>query len=169
MVQIDEPVLEGMCAPWKDGVVGKLCGKSIGYNTMRDRLSRVWKLMAGFEIIDIGNDFFMVKLEEEVDRNKEMDEGPWMIFDRYLTAQTWSPEILSPTVKIDKTLVWICFPGLNVLYYDESILMALAAAVGNPVKVDQNTLEVNHGRFARICVEVEYEGVVQKFLVQSRV
>lgn len=53
-----------------------------------------------------------------------------MIFDHYLTVQCWSPAFISPTAKIERTLVWIRFPGLNLFYYDESILLALAAAVG---------------------------------------
>jgi hypothetical protein len=32
--------------------------------------------------------------------------------------------------------------------------MALAAAVGKPIKVDSNTLDVKRGRFARVCVVI---------------
>lgn len=52
-------------------------------------------------------------------------------------------------------MVWIRFPGLNLYFYDESILLALAGAVGKPVKVDSNTLDVRRGRFAHVCVEVD--------------
>lgn len=154
-VIIDESVFEGLCAPWKDALVVKLLGKSIGYNTMKDRLTRLWKLSAGFEILDIGNDFFMVKFDTEVDRCKVMDGGPWMIFDHYLTVQVWSPNFMSPSAQIEKTMVWIRFPGLNLFFYDESILMALVAVVGKPIKVDSNTLDVRRGRFARVCVEID--------------
>lgn len=154
-VYIADVVFDGLCAPWQDVLVVKLLDKRIGYNTMRDRLTRIWKLQAGFEIMDIGNDFFMVKFDIEPGRLKVMEQGPWMIFDHYLTVQTWLPEFMSPVAKIDKTLVWIRFPGLNLVYYDESILMALAAAVGNPIRVDSNTLDVRRGRFARVCVEVD--------------
>lgn len=97
----------------------------------------------------------MVKFEEEADRAKVMDEGPWMIFDHYLNMQTWSPEFMSLVAKIDKTIVWIRFPGLNLIYYDERILLTQAAAVGKHVKVDSNTLDVRRGCFARVCVEVD--------------
>lgn len=86
--------------------------------------------MADFDIMDIGNRFFMVKFDNAVDRWKVMDGGPWMIFDHYLTVQCCSPAFISPTAKIERTMVWIRFLGLNLFYYDESILLALAAAVG---------------------------------------
>lgn len=105
MVHIADSVFEGLCVPWQDMLVIKLLGKHIGYNTMQDRLTRIWKPIAGFEIMDIGNGLFLVKFDSKCDRTKVMDEGHWMIFDHYLTVQTWSHEFISPTTKIDKTMV----------------------------------------------------------------
>lgn len=105
MVKINDEVFEGLCAPWKEALVVKLLGKSIGFHTMRDRLHRIWKLLAGFELMDIGHGYFMVKFDLEGDRTKVMEEGPWMIFDHYLTVQRWTPEFASPTTKIDETMV----------------------------------------------------------------
>lgn len=85
---------------------------------------------------------------------KVIDKGPWLVFDHYVTVQLWSPDLISPKAQIDKTLVWIRFPGLNVFYYDESILLAMAAVVGRLAKVDTNTLDVKRGSFASVCVEM---------------
>lgn len=104
------------------------------------------------DIIDL---FFMVKLDDENDRKKVMEGGPWMIFDHCLAVRRWTPDFHPEHTKIDKTLVWVRLPGLDLLYYEESFLMALASAVGTPVRVDRNTLGVARGRFARVCVEIE--------------
>lgn len=101
MVHIDESVFEGFYAPWQDALVVSLLDKTIGYNTMKDKLTRLWKLSAGFDIMDIGSSFYMVKFEEEVDREKVMDEGPWMIFYHYVTVQTWTPDFISPKANIE--------------------------------------------------------------------
>ncbi|XP_045798039.1 uncharacterized protein LOC123892283 [Trifolium pratense] len=154
MVHINDSVFEGLDAPLKDALVVKLLGKNIGFHLMKERLQKIWRLNAGFDIMNIGNGFFMVKLDSIDDRTRIMDGGPWMIYDHYLTVQCWSQEFASPTAKIDKTMVWIRFPGLNLFYYDESILLALASAVGRPIKVDSTTLDVRRGRFARVCVEI---------------
>lgn len=51
--------------------------------------------------------------------------------------------------------MWIRFPGLNLVYYDESfLLLAMELGVGTPIKVDSNTLKVEHGHFAHVCVEI---------------
>ena len=67
-------------------MVVKLLGKSIGYNVMKGRLTRLWRLTVGFDIMDISNNFYMVKFDTGMDKTKVMEEGPWMIFDHYLTV-----------------------------------------------------------------------------------
>ncbi|KAH1213844.1 hypothetical protein GmHk_14G041722 [Glycine max] len=155
IVHIDDSVFNGLYAPWQDALVVKLLGKNIGFQAIKDCLTRIWKLVAGFDILDIGNHFYMVKFDTTEDRQKVIDGGPWMIFYHYLTVQTWTPDFISPTTKIDKTMVWVCFPGLNLIYYDESILLALARAIGTLIKVDSNTLDVRRERFARIYVQID--------------
>ncbi|PNX57420.1 zinc ion binding nucleic acid binding protein, partial [Trifolium pratense] len=135
--------------------VVKLLGKNLGYNTMKNKLENIWKLMGGIELMDVGNAFYMVKFDGEEDKNKVINEGPWMIYDRYLTVRQWTPNFNASTAKIDKTMAWIRIPSLNLVFYDESVLWAIASMVGNPIKVDLQTLKVARGRFARMCVEVD--------------
>ncbi|MCI25113.1 hypothetical protein A2U01_0046302, partial [Trifolium medium] len=142
--------------PWKDALVIKLLGKKLGYNMMKKKLETTWKLVGGIELMDIGNAFYMVKFDGEDDKNKVINGGPWMIYDHYLAVSLWSPTFNAATATIDKTMVWIRIPSLNlVYYYDESLLWALASMVGNPVKVYLHTLRVERGRFARMCVEID--------------
>jgi hypothetical protein len=152
---MDDKLLQDLCNPWKEALVIKLLGKNVGYNMMKDRLKTLWKLTGGFEIMDVDNGFYMVKCELLADREKIMSAGPWMLFDHYLAVARWTPDFAAPQAKVEKTLVWIRFPGLNLLYYDESVLLGLASVVGTPIKVDTNTLKVERGRFARICVEID--------------
>lgn len=57
--------------------------------------------------MDISNGFYMAKFDIEPDRAHVMEDGPWMLFNHYLTVLRRSPEFASPTTKIDCTLVWI--------------------------------------------------------------
>lgn len=83
-----------------------------------------------------------------------------MIFDHYWAVTNWNLNFVSPTAKIDRTMVWIRFPRLNLVYYDESFLLSMASAVGKPVKVDRNTLKVARGQFARVCTKVDLTQLV---------
>jgi hypothetical protein len=109
------------------------------------------------EMLDVGYGFFMIKFDLEADRDKVINGGPWMIYDNYVAIRPWTTDFISSQVKINKTLVWIRFPSLGLEYYDESLLLALASAVGTPVKVDLHTLDVSRGKFARVCIEIDLD------------
>ena len=52
--------------------------------------------------------------------------------------------------------MWIHFLGLNIVYYDESVLRVLVKEVGRPVKVDVNTANYAWGKFANAYMEVDF-------------
>lgn len=155
MFTVDKNMIEELSQPWKDALIVKRLGKPLGFNAMKAKLASTWKLIGGFDIMDVGNGFFMVTFEQDDDRNKVINEGPWMIYDHYLTVRTWSAEFNSSKATIDRTMVWIRIPSLNLVLYDESLIWTFASVIGKPVKVDLHTLRMAKGRFVRVCVEVD--------------
>lgn len=78
-------------------------------------------------------------------------------------------DFVSSEVEIDRIMVWIRFPCLRMEYYDENVLLALAAAVGKPIKVDTKTMEASRGKFARVCMEIALDQpVVGRFRFRER-
>lgn len=75
-----------------------------------------------------------------------------MVFDHYLTVKTWNPDFISPA---EKTKPWYGYVIMNLVYYDESILLALASAVGHPIKVDNNMKDFRRDHFACVCIDVD--------------
>lgn len=63
MIHIVDWVYEGLCAPWQDALVIKLLGRNLGFQILHERLTRLWKLFAGFEMLDIYNGYFMIKFD----------------------------------------------------------------------------------------------------------
>ena len=59
-----------------------------------------------------------------------------MIFDHYPSICSQYPKFKASKAVVEHTLVWIQFASLNPYYYEESFLFALAAVVGNPMKVE---------------------------------
>ncbi|KAL5699090.1 hypothetical protein ACHQM5_030038 [Ranunculus cassubicifolius] len=47
-------------------------------------------------------------------------------------------------------------PSLSQEYWDEEILMSIAMGVGNPMQVDEKTLNRNFGYFAQVLVDVDF-------------
>ena len=96
MVYLANTMNKKLSIPWKDALTVKQLGKRIRYVTMRDRLKAGWRLSGGFEIVDIGHGYFIVKFDLEEDRLKVIDRRPCMIFYHYLEVQPWTLKFASP-------------------------------------------------------------------------
>lgn len=44
MFHVDKKIIEEFSIPWKDALVIKLLGKTLGYNIMKTKLATVWKI-----------------------------------------------------------------------------------------------------------------------------
>ena len=134
---LDSRVLEEANAPLMGALVVKLLSKDIEFMAMRERLKRLWKPSGGFELMDLGHGFYLLKFDLEEDKSKVLDGGPWMLFDHYLSVRFWTPQFVASLAPISKTR----FPCLNLGYYDEKIMKSLANIVGKQAKVDIHTIK----------------------------
>jgi hypothetical protein len=82
-------------------------------------------------------------------------DGPWFIYDHYLTVQDWKPNFNPMSDTIKEVAVWMRISGLPIEYYDSQILSFIGNHVGKTVKVDKNTLTQERGKYARLCVQVD--------------
>lgn len=103
----------------------------------------------------VGNDYYMVKFDFPEDKTKVMEGGPWMINGKYLAVKRWSPSFNPCESCFGRTLIWIRLSALNLMYYEESSVTAIAQAIGTPVRVDLTTQTLERGRYARVCVEID--------------
>ncbi|KAJ1425768.1 Ribonuclease H-like superfamily [Sesbania bispinosa] len=122
IVKISREEKKGICIPWKRTVIIKLMGKRIGFRMLQNRLSKLWQPSSSMEIIDMENDYFLVRFSNSDDLNHVLEHGPWMILDHYLVVQRWRPEFFPFEDKLERVAVWIRIPGLPVEYYNRKIL-----------------------------------------------
>jgi hypothetical protein len=73
--------------PWKRGVIVKLLGRRIGYKALETRLKQMWVKKGIINIIDLGNDYYLVTFSHEFDHGTTLMNGPWFIYDHYLTVK----------------------------------------------------------------------------------
>lgn len=70
------------------------------------------------------------KFDRLTDKEFVMNGGPWMLSDHHLYVSQWTLEFASPNANIQITLIWILFLGLNLLHYNENVLMGMASVIG---------------------------------------
>jgi len=66
-----------------------------------------------------------------------------MIVDHYHIVRLRSLDFKPLNMKVNNTLVWIKISFLELEYYDESVLVALASAEQRPVRIDISTMDAS--------------------------
>ncbi|KAL4312070.1 hypothetical protein GQ457_01G013210 [Hibiscus cannabinus] len=115
----------------------------------------MWNLIGTLSLIDLDNEYYLVRFALEEDFHKVVKEGPRMIYGSYLTVQPWSRHFSTNEAYPSQIMVWVRLPKLAYRYYTKSLFLHIVAAIENVVKIDYNTTEGKRGRFARLAIMVD--------------
>lgn len=147
--------------PWSKALIIKVFGRSV---SLEQRIRDIFKLEWDCEIIDLESGFFLTRFYSKRDYLHVLNNGPWVILGHSLTLTKWRPHFRPSLEKVSSTLVWIHFPEVPIAFFEESALLQMGNLVGRAVKVDDTTMEVSRGRFARVCVEIDLSKKFLEFL-----
>ncbi|KAL6141867.1 hypothetical protein ACLB2K_060153 [Fragaria x ananassa] len=142
---------------WRCSVIIKLMGKPNSTNTfdfILKGLRRKWQTKGGWQLIDLPNDYFIVKFNLEDDMNDVLCGGPWIIAGQILTVRKWSPDFDPTTDVIGKMALWVRICGLPVKFFKEYAEDKIGKILREVIKVDPFTGQAR-GKFARVCIEVD--------------
>ncbi|KAJ4824142.1 hypothetical protein Tsubulata_043915 [Turnera subulata] len=95
--------------PWDNAVVIKLMGKRIGYRVLKSKIHTMWKPRSTFRLIDLENDFFIVRFKDKTDALQALMGGPWAVFGHALSVQPWTADFRAVDGVIEKATVWVRF------------------------------------------------------------
>ncbi|KAI5310973.1 hypothetical protein L3X38_030077 [Prunus dulcis] len=86
-IRFSEQIKEKLYRPWRNSIIIKFVGRAQTYNFILARLKQQWQLKGPMQLIDLANDFFIVRFLLEEDLNHVLTGGPWVIAGQYLTTQ----------------------------------------------------------------------------------
>ncbi|KAH9745834.1 DUF4283 domain-containing protein [Citrus sinensis] len=155
-IKFSQRIHEKLVKPWQNLVVVKLLGRNIGYKVLYNRLKVMWHMIPDFSVIDLENNYFLIRLNSPEDAIYALTEGPWVIFGHYLTVQPWRPSFDSTITEIASAVVWVRLPGMVFHLYDKRALRKIGQLVGNFIKIDYHTESRERGKFARVAVRVSF-------------
>ncbi|XP_057724138.1 uncharacterized protein LOC130940104 [Arachis stenosperma] len=114
-----------------------------------------WARKDVVRVMDLEENFFLIRFFNQEDYSYALFEGPWMIADHYLLVQRWRPLFIPQEVDIRKVAVWIRIPNLPAELYNKYFLWKVGKALGTMLKIDELTSIHSRGKFARVCVEID--------------
>ncbi|XP_016706963.1 uncharacterized protein [Gossypium hirsutum] len=152
----------------KQMVIVRMLGRPIGYRALANKIKSLWELTGDYKIVDLDNNYFLVKLASQNDYNRVIMGVPWMVYGHYLVVQPWNRYFFTEENYPSKIIAWIRLPGLHYFYYTKGLVRALASVIGNVVKVDYNTIDGTRGKFARVAVVVDISKPLVPFIGVDR-
>lgn len=92
-------------------------------------------------------------------------EGIWMMVDRYVLVKQQRPFFQANTSVKRKLAVWINIPELPIQLYKDEIIGRVGFTLGVMFKIDQVTSIYFLGQFARICIEIDLDKLLQPKII----
>ncbi|PKI42201.1 hypothetical protein CRG98_037440 [Punica granatum] len=138
---------------------GIFLGGNVGYTTLKRRLDQLWSPIGHFDLVDLPNNFYAARFSSVDAKEWVMLGGPWIIQGHYLTVREWTNDFNPRVSRITKAAVWVQIPNLPMDYHTDLSLRRIGYALGRTMKIDKHTQGLIRGNYARLCVEVEYEGL----------
>ena len=90
----------------------------------------MWKPLGKRDYIDLGHDFFLIKLSLKEDHSKVLKGGPWLISGHYISIRGWEQYFRPTTANFSIVVVWVCLLKLPIEYYKVSMLWDIKRAIG---------------------------------------
>ncbi|KAJ1436793.1 Endonuclease/exonuclease/phosphatase superfamily [Sesbania bispinosa] len=180
VVRLTDEERRGIRIPWKRSIIVKLLGRRMDLRYFQARLYKLWRPKARMEIIDLDNEYFIIRFEDLDDLQHVFDNGPLMLADHYIVIQWWQPGFKPYEDELRRVSVWIRVPGLPIEFYDNRVLWRIGNVLGKTVKIDANMLRekndsigefsTKRAKFAGICIEVDLNKIlISKFSLEGRV
>ncbi|KAJ9182323.1 hypothetical protein P3X46_006327 [Hevea brasiliensis] len=143
---------------WDKAVVVRVLGTRVGYKALCNCIQALWN-PNGMKVLELGNEFFLVRFNDVLDFHKAILDGPWTVFGNYLMVKPWTTEFDITQTEVGMAMVWIRLP----------VLRAIGEVIGKVVKIDYNTKDLLRGRFVRLAVSVDLRlPLLSKFMLNGK-
>lgn len=113
-------------------VVIKLLGRTIGFNTLLNKVSLLWNIRGRVQLMDLENDFYLVRFGSKIRMILTMFY--WVVV--HVLSLDIKPISRQPNREVDTQVVWIRLPGLSRCFYFDFLLRALGRIIEPVIHID---------------------------------
>ncbi|PHU24299.1 hypothetical protein BC332_09406 [Capsicum chinense] len=91
--------------PWQFSLIIKIIGRKMSHQILKQKLTSIWKPSEELNLVDLGEDFFLIKFTKEQNMLHVLHDGPWFVLNSYLSVQRWEPKFVASQAKISYTAI----------------------------------------------------------------
>jgi hypothetical protein len=138
---------------------GYFIGERLAFPVVEYFVKTNWKGFGLQKLMMNGSGFFFFKFDTEKGMMDVLEGGPWLIRNKPIFLNIWTPSTKLKKEDIQDVAVWVKFHDVPLAAYSDDGLSMLATKVGKPKALDSYTKTMccdNWGRssYARALIEV---------------
>lgn len=148
---------------------GYFLGDRLAYPVVDQFVAANWKKFGIQKSMMNANGFFFFKFSDEKGMREVLEGGPWMIRNKPIILNIWTPSSILKKEDITRASVWVKLHDVQIASYSEDGLSMLATMIGVPRIMDTHTSNMcaeSWGRssYARALIEVSSEHELKESL-----
>ncbi|CAN1170477.1 hypothetical protein LINPERHAP2_LOCUS29023 [Linum perenne] len=168
-INFSEAEIAEFFKPWSKALVVRVLERSFALPALRRRLEFLWGKNGRIQVTDLSNDFFLVRFSDLDDYNRAAFNGPWKMYDYYITVARWTPEF-NEEEPLRTILTWVRLPKLPIHFFNKTAVTRIGNHIGSTVRLDLARAEGARARYARVCIEVDLsKPLLGKYMIGDRV
>lgn len=125
-----------MYRPWQLSVIIKTFEANVGYKYLSKKLPELWQPSEPLALIDLGQDFFLIKFQKQENYSKAIHQVPWFLGNHFLAVHQWQPNFTPSSANFTSTVIWARLPQLPTEYYDPTVLTKIGNTIGTLLRLD---------------------------------
>ncbi|CAH9087677.1 unnamed protein product, partial [Cuscuta europaea] len=145
-------IFPSMIEMWGFCLVGYITGKFPGLKAIYN-LKNTWGVSC--QIKTHAKGWIIFKFQNDGDREKVLNGGPYTIFGMQLLLKSLSEDFSFDDDEFLKVPIWVKFPNLHMKLWNEEVMSEVASMVGVPLSTDKVTQNRSNHHFARVLIEVD--------------
>jgi len=119
---------------------------------------RIWQGQDIDKVLMVRKGVFLVRFNNMDDRMTVLKKG-WYFFDRKpFIVKAWNKDLSLDTSNLHSIPIWVRFPTLDIKFWGINSLSKLGSMLGIPIKTDKATKDKSALAFARLLIEMPFEG-----------
>ncbi|KAI3843632.1 hypothetical protein MKW92_016593, partial [Papaver armeniacum] len=144
------------CKPFEYNFIARLNFTGLKFVEVKNILVTQWQLNPNsVRFMSMSKGFFVIMLRDEQTKSRIRNKK-WYVNQQELRLMDWYPGFDPERQNTSHAAVWVHLLGLHAYLWTERSLLSICKAVGNPIVVDQRTLNLEFGSFASVLVDVDF-------------
>lgn len=116
-------------------------------------------------MVDLVNDYFVVKFNLEEDLHFVLTGGPWIVADRCRPVFGDAEMGFCPTsATITRMVAWIHVSAIQLECFGICALKKIVNLLSKLLKIDALTIAQHRGKFTRLCVKLDLSKPLKAFV-----